>query len=91
MELYTKYYEKNKDGDLYEKLIKYGKESFDEYFNDEITKELFFIRFINIARWFVEEDKKIREAGYNIYAENEKEMYIHDLDFTLSAIVDRIE
>lgn len=91
LELYTKYYEKNKDGDLYEKLIKYGKESFDEYFNDEITKELFFIRFINIARWFVEEDKKIREAGYNIYAENEKEMYIQDLDFTLSAIVDRIE
>ena len=69
LELYTKYYEKNKDGDLYEKLIKYGKESFDEYFNDEITKELFFIRFINIARWFVEEDKKIREAGYNIYEE----------------------
>ena len=91
LELYTKYYEKNKDGDLYEKLIKYGKESFDEYFNDEITKELFFIRFINIARWFVEEDKKIREAGYNIYAENEKEIYIQDLDFTLSAIVDRIE
>ena len=52
---------------------------------------MFFIRFSNIARWFVEQDENIRANGYSIYAEREEKTYIKDIDFTISAKIDRIE
>lgn len=91
LEKYIKNYTKLTEEKLYEKIIKYGEESFNKYFADEITKELFFIRFMNIARWFIEKDEKIRNDGYEIYAERIESLYINDLDFELSAKIDRIE
>ena len=91
LENYVKNYKKLDKKQLFEKLINYGRESFDEYFSDEITKELSFIKFINIAKWFINEDEKIRKAGYNISAERVEKFYMKDLDFTISAKIDRIE
>lgn len=91
LENYVKNYEKLDKNQLFEKLINYGRESFDEYFSDEITKELSFIKFINLAKWFINEDAKIRKAGYMISAERVEKFYIEDLDFTVSAKIDRIE
>ena len=91
IETYLNNYTKLDKNELIKKLINYGKESFDKYFTDEITKELFFIRFINIAKWFVNEDEKIRSLGYNVYAEQVKKIHLQYLDFTISAIIDRIE
>ena len=91
LENYVKNYKKLDKKQLFEKLINYGRESFDEYFSDEITKELSFIKFINIAKWFINEDEKIRKAGYNISAERVEKFYMKDLDFTISAKIDRVE
>ncbi len=91
LEKYIQNYKPSDMGKLYEKLIKYGKESFDKYFTDETSKELFFIRFSNIARWFIEQDESVRANGYSVYAERVEKLYIKDIDFTLAAKIDRIE
>ena len=91
IELYIKNYSKDSKENLYKKLVEYGKQTFDENFMDESSKELFFIRFLNIARWFVNQDEMIRNDGYEVFAEQEKSRYFDDLDFTLSAKIDRIE
>jgi ATP-dependent helicase/nuclease subunit B len=88
---YIKNYEKLPEKELLEKLLKYGEESFNSNFANKITKELFFIRFKNIANWFIQEDEKIRNDGYKIYSEVKKEYYFEDLDFTIGGKIDRIE
>lgn len=88
---YIKNYEKLPEKELLEKLLKYGEESFNSNFANKITKELFFIRFKNIANWFIQEDEKIRNNGYKIYSEVKKEYYFEDLDFTIGGKIDRIE
>lgn len=91
IEIYINNYQNDNIENLYLKLVEYGKKTFDKYFTDESSKELFFIRFLNIARWFINEDEKIRKDGYIIYAEKKEKLYFKDLDFTLSAKIDRIE
>lgn len=91
LENYIKNYEKLKDDKLFEKLIEYGKASFDKYFVNPITKELFFVRFTNIAKWFIEKDEKIRNSGYEVHAERIEKYHFDDLNFTVGGIIDRIE
>ena len=91
IELYINNYQSDTREKLYSKLIEYGKKTFDKYFTDESSKELFFIRFLNIARWFINENENIRKNGYKVYAERKEKVYFKDLDFTLSAKIDRIE
>lgn len=91
LENYIKNYKAAEFAKLYEKLIKYGKESFDKYFTDETSRELFFIRFSNIAEWFIEQDEAVRASGYNVYAERIEKLYMKNIDFTIAAKIDRIE
>ena len=91
IELYTKNYIKDDKEKLCEKLTKYGQQTFNKYFTDDANKELFFIRFLNIVKWFVNEDENIRLNGYKVYSEETKHKYFKDIDFTLSAKIDRID
>lgn len=91
LEVYVKNYNDIDKNYLFETLIKYGRDSFDKYFTSATTRELFFIRFSNIAKWFVDKDEEIRAKGYKVYAERIEKVYMKDLDFTLSAKIDRIE
>lgn len=91
LENYIKNYKEAKQNELFEKLVKYGKESFEKYFLNEISRELFFVRFINIAKWFIGEDEAIRRAGYKISAERIEKYCFEDLNFTVAGKIDRIE
>lgn len=91
LENYIKNYDDLDKTKLYDTLMEYGKNSFNRYFTEESTREIFFIRFSNIAAWFIEQDENIRRQGYKVFAEKERKLYIQDLDFTVSAKVDRIE
>ena len=92
LEDYTKNYNPNLSiGDKIKKLTEFGLQSFKKYIIDESSRELFFIRFINIANWFVREDQKIRDLGYEIIVEETKEYKFDDLNFTIAAKIDRIE
>jgi len=92
LELYSKNYPSGlSDEEKIATLMQYGKKSFDEYFIDPSSKEIFFIRFINIAKWFVPTDEKIRNNGYTVIVEETKKHTFKNLDFTVSAKIDRIE
>lgn len=91
LENYIKNYENLDNKRLFETLIDFGKVSFEKHFVNDISKELFFIRFINIAKWFIREDEKIRQAGYKVFAERDEKHYFEDLDFTIAGKIDRLE
>ncbi|GMO66066.1 MAG: double-strand break repair protein AddB [Rickettsiales bacterium] len=81
----TNYEKKDKD-----KLIEYGKEAFARHFVNKVSRELFFIRFEEIANFFIEEDEKSRQNGYKISAEIKESVRLKS-NILLSAKIDRIE
>lgn len=90
------YHEFNKEklssDNLYNKLIKYGKDSFNKHFVNEIMKNIYFIRFENIAKFFVEEDEKRRNDNCNILSEEQISLdNFNNKNFKIFAKVDRIE
>ncbi|MDD2840480.1 MAG: double-strand break repair protein AddB [Rickettsiales bacterium] len=91
LENYIKNYDSLNKDKLFEELIKFGKISFEKHFVNEISRELFFVRFINIAKWFIREDEAIRQSGYKVFAERIEKYHFEDLNFTIAGKIDRIE
>ncbi|MDR2526481.1 MAG: PD-(D/E)XK nuclease family protein [Rickettsiales bacterium] len=76
-------------GNKIDYMIDNGKHIFSNFFIDKNKERLFFIRFNEIAKWFIKQDEKIRENGYKIISETEH--YINIDDVKISAKIDRIE
>ncbi|MDR3290222.1 MAG: PD-(D/E)XK nuclease family protein [Rickettsiales bacterium] len=70
-------------------ILDEGKKSFKKYFIDETKRELFFVRFEKIAKFFVKENEKIKEEGYNVIVEQSVGKIIEGVD--IRAKIDRME
>jgi ATP-dependent helicase/nuclease subunit B len=81
----------NIQGDKLEYFIKLGNEIFDEYFVNEVSRELLKLRLKNIGNWFIEQEQKLREEGVKIMVEKNGKYKIPGRDFTITAKADRIE
>lgn len=90
VEEYCKNYNNINKNDKNDFIINLGKEILKQYFNDDtVTIMLFFDKFVEIAKLFILEDEKIRQEGYQIFAEQFGECKIKD--FMITAKADRIE
>lgn len=78
-------------GDKLEYFMKIGNKIFDEHFVDEISKELWRPRLKNIAKWFVNNERKIRESGIKIFAEQEGKIKVAECEFWVTAKADRMQ
>ena len=69
-------------------INKYGKEAFGLCFPDEESKLLWWPKFENIAKWFVEKEEEIRKNLKASYTELEANLFINGINITTK--IDRI-
>jgi ATP-dependent helicase/nuclease subunit B len=87
LELYTKNYKKKNGVKVLKKI---GFDMSKKYFDNIPEREIFYIKFDNIAEWFVKQDEIIRNEGYIIIAEDD-EQKIDINGINICAKIDRQE
>lgn len=76
------------DGSL-ERLIKHGEDEFKKYANKPAMRTFWWPKFLKIAEWFVENERKVRSNGQQLYFEERGEIKYGKMTFTAKA--DRVE